>query len=144
MSARPLPWYRDGLRFSCRGSGECCSGSPGVVWVNDDEMACLANHLGISVETFRSRHTRVVAGRRSLLETAAGDCAFLHPGQRRCQVYRARPVQCRSWPFWPQNVDTKQAWARTCHACAGAGSGALHPLADIDEQLLAVVRARRG
>ena len=32
------PWYADGLRFECTQCGDCCSGEPGYVWVDEDEI----------------------------------------------------------------------------------------------------------
>jgi len=29
MSANKEPWYKDGLKFSCSGCGDCCTGAPG-------------------------------------------------------------------------------------------------------------------
>jgi hypothetical protein len=36
------PWYKDGLRFTCTGCGDCCTGAPGYVWVNKEEIEALA------------------------------------------------------------------------------------------------------
>ena len=35
-------WYRDGLRFECTQCGKCCTGAPGYVWVDDDEVEALS------------------------------------------------------------------------------------------------------
>ena len=40
------PWFKDGLRFTCTGCGDCCSGAPGFVWVSEEDIERLANHLG--------------------------------------------------------------------------------------------------
>ena len=53
MSAEP--WFKDGLRFQCTGCGDCCTGAPGFVWVNGQEIAALAARLGQSVEEFEGR-----------------------------------------------------------------------------------------
>ena len=34
-----FPWYAAGLRFFCTQCGDCCSGAPGFVWVNEEEIA---------------------------------------------------------------------------------------------------------
>ena len=36
------PWYTDGLKFTCSGCGDCCTGAPGYVWVNKQEVSALA------------------------------------------------------------------------------------------------------
>ena len=38
------PWFKDGLRFECTQCGDCCTGSPGYVWVNDEEISALAEY----------------------------------------------------------------------------------------------------
>ena len=39
------PWYAGGLRFTCTGCGDCCTGAPGYVWVNQQEIdALMAEH----------------------------------------------------------------------------------------------------
>ena len=40
------PWYADGLRFACTQCGNCCTGEPGFVWVNDAEIAAIAEVRG--------------------------------------------------------------------------------------------------
>ena len=39
------PWYDKGLRFSCSECGDCCTGAPGYVWVNKEEIAAIVGHL---------------------------------------------------------------------------------------------------
>ena len=38
----PELWYKDGLQFTCSQCGDCCTGAPGFVWVNGDEIRALA------------------------------------------------------------------------------------------------------
>ena len=38
-----------------------------------------------------------------------GACIFLNPiGQ--CSIYDVRPIQCRTYPFWPSILKNKQTW----------------------------------
>jgi hypothetical protein len=137
-----MSWYGGGLRFRCTGCGNCCSGEPGYVWVNDEEVAALAAHQGMTVEAFEAEYVRRVGPRRSLFERFDGDCVFLEADTRRCRVYDARPTQCRTWPFWPQNVESEAAWEATCAVCPGSGEGELQPAAAIDERLFTLRLAR--
>jgi Fe-S-cluster containining protein len=72
--------------------------------------------------------------RRSLVEFPDGDCVFFDAQKRKCSVYEARPLQCRTWPFWESNIKTEKAWQRTCSVCPGSGQGTLVPLEKILEQ----------
>jgi len=134
------PWYKDGLRFKCTGCGDCCTGAPGYVWVNKEEIAALAALVGLDVGTFEDRHVTKIGARKSLAERPHSyDCVFLDAKTRKCTVYSARPRQCRTWPFWESNIRTPEAWTATCEACPGSGTGKLYQLEEIREQA-AVIR----
>jgi uncharacterized protein len=133
------PWYKDGLRFTCTGCGECCSGAPGYVWVTNEEIAALAAEVGMSADEFERKYVREVGVRKSLKERKDYDCVFLDAQTRKCTVYKARPRQCRTWPFWDSNVRTPDAWAATCEVCPGSGTGRLYQLEEITAQK-AVIR----
>jgi len=113
-----VTWYKDGLRFKCTGCGQCCTGSPGYVWLEDEEIKALAEHLQVSIEVFVKRYTRRIGNRLSLKEHPKNyDCVFLK--DRKCLVYSARPTQCRTYPWWPENLATRQAWEEEKQRCEG-------------------------
>jgi Fe-S-cluster containining protein len=130
------PWYQAGLRFECTQCGDCCTGAPGFVWVNQEEIAAMAQEVGLEIEAFEKQYVRRVGVRKSLIEvrTKGGkyDCIFLDGGK--CTVYNARPRQCRTWPFWDSNLKTPEDWKHTCEVCPGSGQGQLHSLEAIEEQ----------
>jgi uncharacterized protein len=128
------PWYKDGLPFTCTQCGDCCTGSPGVVWVSETEIQQIADHLGISIGEFCIHHTKLVGGRRSLREFPNGDCTFFDGATRKCSVYSVRPVQCRTWPFWNSNLEDKDVWDSVTSVCPGAGCGQIIPLEQIRMQ----------
>jgi len=127
-------WYKDGLQFSCSQCGNCCTGEPGVVWVDDEEIAAIAQHLDKSTGEVRLFHTRLYANRVSLIEFANGDCTFFDPESRRCQIYEVRPRQCKTWPFWKSNLESIETWKETQKACPGAGTGDFVSLDEIERQ----------
>jgi len=133
-SKEEQPWYEAGLRFTCTGCGNCCTGAPGYVWVNQQEINDLAARLDMSVEAFEAQFVRYVGIRRSLVEYENGDCVFFDNKSRKCTVYDERPRQCRTWPFWKSNLRTPQSWEETCQACPGSGHGKLYQLEAIEEQ----------
>src|SRR5581483_6150179 len=128
------PWYHEGLQFRCTRCGNCCTGAPGYVWVDDDELRAIARRRGEPVEQVRALYTRVAHRGRTLRERANGDCVFYEAGTG-CTVYEARPRQCRTWPFWESNVRTPRAWQQTCAVCPGAGHGELIGADEITRRL---------
>ena len=106
----------DGLRFDCTLCGNCCTGPPGAVWFNEEEGKVMAAKLGLDVATFLERYARRLDKKWSLREQEIDgrfDCVFLDrdtPGKATCRLYEARPTQCRTWPFWPENLESRAAW----------------------------------
>jgi Fe-S-cluster containining protein len=128
------PWYRDGLAFSCTRCGHCCTGEPGFVWVNEEEMAAIADFLGEPLEEFIALYTKMGRRGRSLREKGNGDCIFWDK-EAGCTIYAVRPPQCRTWPFWASNVETAEAWERTRTVCPGSGQGELFTAEEITRRL---------
>ncbi len=126
------PWYQEGLRFECTQCGDCCTGAPGYVWVNKEEIAELAKTLNMSPDEFERSYVRTIGIRKSLKEFPNGDCVFFDNESRRCQVYSARPRQCRSWPFWDSNLKSPETWQATCEICPGSGRGRKHTVEQIE------------
>ncbi|MDZ4753266.1 MAG: YkgJ family cysteine cluster protein [Phycisphaerae bacterium] len=141
-------WYQDGLRFTCTQCGNCCTGGPGAVWFTAEEGQLIAARLGLSEAAFLDRYTRRVGARRSFTEheTDYGfDCVFLARtgAHGRCSIYDLRPTQCRTWPFWPEIVESPEAWARAkaVTPCPGMDQGETHAFVTIR---IAVDRDRKS
>ena len=135
MSERP--WYADGLRFECTRCGDCCTGEPGYVWVDAEEIERIAEHRGEAVLEVTALYTRAAYHRRTLREKENGDCVFYERGVG-CTIYPSRPKQCRTWPFWHSNVRTPDDWKRTCEVCPGSGRGELIPVEEITRRVKVV------
>lgn len=140
------PWYAEGLSFSCTCSGNCCTGGPGFIWVDDEEIDRLAAHLKLSREETLRKYTKRVGRKVTIKErkTPRGqyDCMFLTEvdptpedkaaGQaegrivlrkRVCGIYPVRPLQCRTWPFWDGNLLSKADWDHAAKRCPGMNRG---------------------
>lgn len=131
MKKLPLWVEKDGgLRFECTGCGNCCRGGEGYVFVGAGEIERLAAFLGLALDDFGRRYLRRVGARYSLLErrsaTAEGetsfDCVFWAE-DRGCTVYEARPVQCRTFPFWPEVIRSQGTWRDEAKRCPGISAG---------------------
>jgi uncharacterized protein len=114
-------WYKDGLHFQCTECGKCCTGKPGFVWVSEEEMAAMAAALNISLELFKKKYIRRRDNRYALVEKKTSDkdfaCIFLK--DKKCMVYQARPVQCRTYPWWKENLTTEESWKLAAAECEG-------------------------
>ncbi|GAC1450534.1 MAG: YkgJ family cysteine cluster protein [Isosphaeraceae bacterium] len=124
------PWYQQGLSFECTRCGACCTGAPGYVWVNAEEIARLAEFRGEPVARFTRNFVRRVGNRLSLIEKPGGDCVFWDASAG-CTVYPARPTQCQTWPFWPENLETSGNWSQVQSICPGSGRGRWFSLEEI-------------
>ena len=134
MNRRGDAWYKDGLRFECTMCGQCCTGFPGTVTVDDAEIAALALRLDLTEDTFRERFTRLMPnGTTSLREKPDYDCVF-YSHEHGCLVYEDRPTQCRNWPFWRTNVRNPACWDSAAEGCPGMNSGRLYSIEEIEER----------
>ena len=131
-------WYEEGLRFECTCCGECCTGPPGFVLFTEEEAEAIAAELGVDVATFYEQYTHETSAGRSLTEreTEHGfDCIFLdresQPGIAVCSIYNTRPLQCRTFPWWPEHLRHPRDWSRLSRYCEGVGRGDFVPIEKI-------------
>jgi hypothetical protein len=130
------PWFHKGLSFGCTGCGACCTGSPGYVWITADDVEQIAAHLKISFEECVKRYTRRVGDRFSLKELPRSyDCVFLK--EKKCTIYPVRPKQCRTFPWWRENLETPEHWKEAALRCEGINhpDAPCVPLTDIERAL---------
>ena len=127
-------WYSDGLHFECTRCGNCCTGEPGYVWLDDAEIVAIAERLQVEVAEVVGLYTKLMPRGRSLKEKLDGDCVFFERA-RGCTLYDIRPRQCRTWPFWESTLRTPEDWQRVRKGCPGAGQGELIPVEEITRRL---------
>ncbi len=131
------PWFDEGLKFKCTGCGKCCTGSPGYVFLSKPDLEKLAEHFHLSEEEFLKKYARYVDEQYALLDRKETyDCIFLK--DKRCTVYEARPTQCRTFPWWIQNLREPKDWEEAEQRCEGINhpDAPLVPSLQIQEQCL--------
>ncbi len=131
---REKGFYRNGIRFQCQGEGKCCvsRGKYGYVYLSFNDRRRLAEHFNLTTAGFTSKYVEKEDGMYQLKYQNA-DCPFLK--NNRCEVYEARPWQCRTWPFWPENMNS-QVWESEVRSyCPGVGKGKLYTSDEIEEIL---------
>ena len=129
------------LRFGCTRCGRCCVAGGGYyVFLNTAEVDRIRGYLGLSRDWFRRRYLRrLEEGDLVLAAEQDGRCVFLESGGR-CRVYASRPLQCRTYPFWPEVMRNETAWQKEARRCAGINRGSrVAP-----EKIRKMLRACRG
>lgn len=124
-------FYDEGIRFGCVGDGNCCRnhGRHTYVYLSFGDRKRLAALLSMTTLEFTKAYTRASGGLVHLKD-AGQDCPFFR--EDRCAVHAARPWQCRTWPFWPENMHP-QVWEREVAAfCPGVGRGRLYTAEEIE------------
>ena len=123
--------FANGIRFECTGCGECCRARHGYgyIYVDLKERRRLAKPLGMSTAAFTRTHCQKTDGWHHLKDPS-NNCHFLDGS--RCTVYAARPGQCRTWPFWPENMSKKVWELEVKRDCPGVGQGKLHTREEIE------------
>ena len=127
------PFYEDGVKFQCQGSGNCCTshGEFGFVFLTLEDRRRFAKHLNISTAAFTRQYCDIKDGVWHLKEDPKNpDCMFLK--NKRCSTYEARPTQCRTWPFWPEVMNPKSWKKEVASFCPGIGKGRLWTKEEIE------------
>jgi Fe-S-cluster containining protein len=99
------------IHYTCQRCTACCRW-PGLVKVGDEEIALMAQFLGMTDHEFIQRYTKLRPYRDglSLLDRENGECIFLEG--RDCLVQAAKPVQCAGFP----NTWNFPGWREVCEA----------------------------
>lgn len=107
------------MRFQCQpGCIKCCE-EKGFVYVSEYDIVHLAEFLRMTVPDFKTRY--VYSTKNVSRLRMPRHCPFLSPTG--CTVHPAKPIQCRTFPFWPELVDDKKEWNKTAKWCPGIGKG---------------------
>jgi uncharacterized protein len=131
------PWWSAGLPFSCQQSGRCCHqrGEYGHVYVNFQERRRLARLLELTVAELTKKFTHSEADGARVLRFVEGHCVFLDGSL--CQVHTAKPVQCRTWPFWKELLESKEIYqSEVLEFCPGSRTGEIIGSDQIRSQML--------
>jgi uncharacterized protein len=120
------------LRFHCTECGRCCSGDPDhYVYLTSRESESIRRHLGLTTGWFKRRYLRrTPEGELVINNRGGGRCLFLTQDNR-CGIYAVRPLQCRTYPFWPEVVESKAMWRSESRRCEGIDHGQVVPVTRI-------------
>ena len=106
------------LPFKCTSCGNCCR-TKGEVYISNEELTSIHTHFNITntnqkeQESFRSKYIlREVQNDGVILKSQINSsaCIFLNEETSECKIYDARPFQCRTYPFWPRIMNSRDDW----------------------------------
>lgn len=130
-------WYINGLHFACERCGNCCSGpDEGYIWVTKPEIKFIADYLKEPVEQICQKYLKRVGIKTSIIEQPfTKDCVFATKidGHNKCAIYPVRPNQCRTWPFWSENLKSPNQWNHAVENCPGINRGRLYRYEEIEK-----------
>ena len=114
-------WEKEPLRFECQSDCFKCCTKPGVVYFDKASIENASRILRVSSELFRKEFLLWDDG-HWVHEVANGNpCALLTP--EGCSIHNGKPIQCRSYPFWKENMTSKSMWTLVGAFCPGIDFG---------------------
>ena len=128
--------FKEGINFKCQGSSNCCisRGNYGYVYLSKKDLTNIAKYLNIPINLFKKKYCEYSGGYLHLKEIYSnGNCQFLD--NKRCSIYLARPTQCRTWPFWKENMNPKKWNKEILDFCPGIGKGKLTSFSMIQKKI---------
>ncbi len=115
----------------------CCSTEPGYVFLSEKDLERLCECFGLERDEFIATYCRLVDyGEYSLVsltERKNYDCIFLTKDG--CSVYEARPLQCRTYPFWKSVLASRENWESEAKWCRGINHGRKVSSSEIEDIL---------
>ena len=131
-------FFDQGIRFECQQCGACCTGDPGIVYVDTNEVTRIAEYLSDEIPSFAAeKYLFPLKAGHGIKEHSDGRCFFYNSG---CTIYPVRPNQCKTYPFWFENLRSKKKWKHVSKECPGIGCGPLHN----KEKILEIVQSTMG
>jgi len=111
------------MRFACQpGCVRCCD-TQGFVYITQNDLERIAKYIGLTAEAFETKYVIRFRQILRLRKPRNSQCHFLTAAG--CSVHPVKPVQCRTYPFWPELVEEQAAWNEEASRCPGIHKGEL-------------------
>ncbi len=126
-----MSFYDDGIRFECQRCGRCCT-CEGYVFMFEKDLRRLIENEGYTREELQRSYLSTFRGYTVLRDKANNECIFWDNEIKGCKVYKNRPTQCQTYPFWNNVFKSKEAFLREKEDCPGIGKGRFFSKEEID------------
>ena len=137
-------FFENGLHFECNGCSLCCRFNGGVVMLSKTDLDSLSKWAELTPEQFIKVYCQWIKnqdGKEYLCLRLkhngenTEDCIFWDSSIPGCQAYKARPVQCSTYPFWTKLLQNQKEWNNEVKDCPGINKGPLHSKEEILSEL---------
>ena len=110
---------REDLPFFCTGCGDCCKGG-GNVYFSEEELLKIKEFLKLDENRWNVLTGHLIQFKKNNLSIHRSNkaCIFLDK-ENKCRIYSVRPLQCRSYPFWPSVFSSPQEFKAHVRHCEG-------------------------
>jgi Fe-S-cluster containining protein len=83
--------------------GRCCTGESGYIYVTKAEIENISKLMDLDIKDFMQQYLFKKDYKYSIKEKKIGEsyeCVFYDRESNGCTIYEARPLQCKTFPFW--------------------------------------------
>lgn len=131
--------YTENLKFKCAQCKNCCCLEGGVVLLSKTDLEKLCKWTELTEEQFKKVYCRKLENADGktylcLKDKNKTECIFWNK-EKGCEAYSARPVQCRTYPFWTKILESKSSWEAEKTFCPGINEGNEVPQEEARAQL---------
>jgi Fe-S-cluster containining protein len=95
----------------------------GQVYLSEEDLARIANHVHLTPAEFEERHVYRTARLMRLRKPPDRQCMF-HKDNK-CSIHVVKPTQCRAFPYWPEVIESEKTWDEAAKTCPGMNQGPL-------------------
>jgi len=127
------------FRFECVAECTNCCTHPGDVFLTKSDTKRIAHYLGLNTQEFLDQHCEERDNKIRVSDPNKGACRFVTTTG--CSIHTAKPLQCQTFPYWPEYVSSKRSWKKLRHFCPGIGTGPSISLSEIRSQAQATLEA---
>lgn len=117
----------ESLPFECTECGNCCR-TEGNVFLSPEEHQAASDYKNMTVSEFIEAYAcKTIKNKKRSDSDNENDnlpwvliknkvtengpaCIFLDPITHHCSIYPVRPIQCSTYPFWPNILESEQKW----------------------------------
>ncbi len=135
-------FFKDGLHFECTMCGKCCKGE-GIVALTEQELENIATFFRETKEFIKEKYVLKMYDKKYWLKDHVyrGEkaCIFFYG---KCVIYPVRPVQCRTYPFWPTILSSEKTWDAEEQFCEGINKGKKYSYEEIIDNVQKMLENR--